>query len=59
MKLKFIGTDGSLGLQHGKTYEVNLKTAGRYLIARIQTGWISETICPYGSVQAFAKNWEL
>lgn len=59
MKLKFIGEDGSLGLKHGKKYEVELKTIGKYLIAIIDTGWISWTTCPYGSVQAFAKNWEL
>jgi hypothetical protein len=59
MKLKFIGKDGSLGLQHGKTYNVTLKTLGGLVIATIKTGWISDTLCPYGSMKAFAANWEL
>lgn len=59
MNLRFIGADGSLGLKHGELYKVTLKTIGKYLIATIHTGWISDTVCPYGSVQAFAKNWEL
>ena len=59
MKLRFIGTDGSLGLKHGAIYNVTLKTIDRYVVAIIKTGWISETICPYGSMQAFAKNWEI
>lgn len=59
MKLKFIGADGSLGLRHGKIYDLTLKTAAGYVIAIIKTGWISDTICPYGSMKAFAANWEL
>ena len=59
MKLRFIGADGSLGLQHGKKYEITLKTFNQYVVAIIKTGWLSDTICPYGSMQAFAKNWEI
>lgn len=59
MKLKFIGADGSLGLRHGKIYDLTLKTAVGYIIAIIKTGWISDTVCPYGSMKAFAANWEL
>ena len=59
MKLKFIGEDGSLGLRHGKTYYVALKTLGGFVIATIKTGWISDTVCPYSSLKAFAANWEL
>jgi hypothetical protein len=58
MILTFIGADGSLGLKRSDKYAVTLKTLGQYLIATIHTGWIN-TICPYSSVQAFAKNWEL
>ena len=59
MELRFIGADGSLGLKYGKTYDVELKVYGRHMITIIKTGWISSTVCPYGSIQAFAKNWEL
>lgn len=59
MKLRFIGTDGSLSLQHGKVYDVTLKILNQQVIAIIKTGWISDTICPYGSMRAFANNWEV
>ena len=59
MKLKFIGADGSLGLRHGEYYNVSLDTGCNMLIASIKTGWISDTFCPYETLQAFAKNWSL
>ena len=59
MKLKFIGADGSLGLIHGEYYNVSLDIQYHMLIARIKTGWISDTFCPYETLQAFAKNWSL
>lgn len=59
MRLKFIGEDGSLGLEHGKVYNVSLKTYGKFLLAIIDVGWFYSVRCPYGSMKAFAKNWEL
>lgn len=59
MRLKFIGADGSLGLMHGEYYNASLDTSYHMLIASIKTGWISDTICPYETLQAFAKNWSL
>ena len=59
MKLKFIGTDGSLGLKHGKTYNVTLKTFDKYVVAIIKINFMDSVICPYGSMQALAKNWEI
>jgi hypothetical protein len=59
MKLKFIGKDGSLRLKHNRVYDVSLKTIKGYVVAVIKTGWISDTVCPYGTMRAFAKNWEL
>lgn len=59
MKLKFIGKDGSMGLVHGKSYKVFLRSVGKYLIAYISKGLFNEIACPYGSVQAFAANWKL
>lgn len=59
MKLKFIGEDGSLGLRHGRTYEVTLRTAGKYLWTYISKGPICKIGCPYASLQAFAANLEL
>jgi hypothetical protein len=40
-------------------YNVTLKTLGGLVVANIKTGWISDTVCPYGSMKAFAANWEL
>ena len=59
MKLRFIGTDGSLGLKHNRVYDVSLKTIKGYVVAVIKTGWVSDTMCPYETMQTFAKNWEL
>lgn len=58
MRLKFIGANGSLGLTHGEYYSVSLYTEYNMLVASIKTGWIS-TLCPYATLQAFAKNWSL
>ena len=60
MRLKFIGTDGSMGLRHGKVYEVSIRTVNNLIVATIDRGgWFDKFYCPYGSPQAFAKNWSL
>lgn len=59
MKLKFIGANGSMGLEHGKLYKVSLRTAGKYLVVHINKGLCREITCPYSSMQAFADNWAL
>lgn len=53
MRLKFIGTDGSMGLTHGKTYTVQIYSAGGY----IYVDW-GMNRCPYGSPQDVADNWK-
>ena len=52
MKLVFIGTDGSMGLTTGKTYNVTVRNDSNYI-------WISwkNNSCPYSSPQTLAKNW--
>lgn len=62
MKYKFIGTDGSMGYKHGKTYRVFIyeeRYDGSLLIAAGNwfNIWSKPTI-PYGSQAAFEKNWE-
>lgn len=54
MKLRFVGEDGSLGLKHGKVYDVTIGTTSQYL-------WVSwdSADCPYTSTQAFAENWQI
>lgn len=59
MKLRFIGADGSMGLQHGRIYEVAFDSTENYIVLKIKTGLFSDVICPYGSPQALAKNWSL
>lgn len=59
MKLRFIGTDGSMGLQHGRIYEVTFRNDKKCIVLIIKTGWLDDVICPYGSPQALAKNWSL
>lgn len=53
MKLKFIGTDGSMGLKHGQIYDVYIYTKrGKIIVAWGPNHW-----CPYSSPQALAENW--
>ena len=53
-ELVFIGTDGSMGLKHGKTYKVRLYTYG----GKFWADW-GPNCCPYKSVRSFALNWAL
>ena len=53
MNLKFIGTNGSMGLIHGKVYNVNVFTKLNYILVT----WKPDVICPYDSPQSFAANW--
>lgn len=59
MMLRFIGEDGSLGLEHGEVYEVKVFSREKWI-------WVSwkprsgepHNSCPYSSPLAFASNWE-
>jgi predicted DNA-binding WGR domain protein len=51
MYLKFIGMDGSMGLEHGKFYDVEIKTDGNYLVV----SW-DKRRCPY-TFNGFVTNW--
>ena len=57
MLLRFIGTDGSMGLRHGQVYSVGVRSDLHFIWAHVRTSWIGETKCPYDTPQAFAKNW--
>ena len=56
MKLRFIGEDGSMGLKHGKIYEVDI-TIPKY--GYIIVEWYNPylTRCPYKSLSALCANW--
>lgn len=54
MRLRFIGTDGSMNLNHGKVYDVKVTSHKEYIWVKIGLFWQ----CPYSSPQTFADNWE-
>jgi hypothetical protein len=56
MKLKFIGTDGSMGLHNGQIYEVSILSSTPYIIVQIHRGaWTYG--CPYDSLKKLNENW--
>lgn len=57
MKLKFIGTDGSMGLKYGNVYKVHVRSNDKYIILFIEKNFLRGLECPYDTPQAFAKNW--
>lgn len=59
IRLRFIGTDGSMGLRTGKVYSVSIYTK----LGDIVVNWsIEDTTgnkcCPYSSLKTLCKNWE-
>ena len=60
MKLKFIGTDGSMGLKHGEVYNVLVEAF--FYDSSVKVKWYDEiqqrTVhCPYSSPASFAADW--
>jgi hypothetical protein len=53
MKLRFIGTDGSMGLRKGRIYNVTIYDKLNHIVVAWSNG-----LCPYNSPQTLAKNWE-
>lgn len=54
MRLRFIGTNGSMGLVFGRIYRVAVRPWGDDGVQLL-----SPSICPYESDEAFWKNWAL
>ena len=50
--LRFIGTDGSMGLVYGRKYKVRVYSDSTYIWVEWNNGR-----CPYSSPINFAKNW--
>lgn len=59
MNLKFIGTDGSMGLKHGEVYDVRVGAHRGDAVIIVQWGFVGANpiYCPYSSPAAFAANW--
>ena len=55
MYLKFIGENGSMGLMHGRVYDVE-KIASKNGFIIVYVGFCGPS-CPYSSPQSFAANW--
>jgi hypothetical protein len=58
MKLKYIGTDRSMGLKHGEEYRIGISSHTDD--TQITIYWFnagSRTDCLYSSPAAFAANW--
>ena len=56
MKMKFIGKDGSMGFRHGCVYDIVVTiTDSKNISLRCDE---LKVRCPYGSMNAFLKNWE-
>lgn len=56
MKATFIGSNGSMGLSKNKQYEIRAIIDKQYPIAIEIDGYL---YCPYGSLEAFFKNWRV
>ena len=59
MVLKFIGTDGSMDLRHGREYEVRVNFLQNIIWVEVNAGFFHKIYCPYETINAFAKNWAL
>ena len=51
--LRFIGTDGSMGLRKNNVDVVKIYTKNR----SICVNW-GKNVCPYSSISSFLRNWE-
>ena len=61
MRAKFIGRDGSCGLEHGRVYDVLLQESNKRMFVYMY--WIDIhddelASCPYQSMDTLLNNWE-
>ena len=52
MKLRFVGKNGSMGLVHGKVYDVTIETKYSHIVV----SWCGN-FCPYSTITSLADNW--
>lgn len=69
MEARFIGSNGSMGLRHGKVYDITITKDARYVWVNWEPKEIGKTIlqllgitpssCPYRNEQTFRENWDI
>lgn len=59
MICKFIGMNGSLGLENGRYYKVNVIKKKEKILAYIEKEYNHITECPYNNQDLFLENWEI
>lgn len=69
MEARFIGNNGSMGLRHGKVYNITITKDARYIWVNWEHKEIGKTIlqllggtpsrCPYHNEQALRENWNI
>lgn len=57
LKLEFVGTDGSMGLRKGRTYNIRLFVDNGYIWAEWVDTYGNVRQCPYSSLSSFCANW--
>lgn len=59
--MKFVGKDGSMGLEYGRIYNVSIHTNRQYIVVRWNKGPkrpYEPQSCPYDSLKAVLRNWK-
>lgn len=59
MKAIFIGADGSLGLKHGRTYDIKAISIAGLSKHPITIRIDGIGVCPYSSFESLSANWNL
>ncbi len=58
MIYKFIGKDGSMGLEKGKKYNIIFNKQDNNIFAYIEIEPYKTIVCPYNNTGLFFSNWE-
>ena len=53
LQMRFIGKDGSMGLEHGSVHWVRIYNNSRYIFVVWENNG-----CPYSSLRTLTQNWE-
>lgn len=69
MEARFIGSNGSMGLRHGRVYNITITKDARYVWVNWESNGIVGTFlqllcgtpsrCPYHNEQTLRENWDI